>query len=201
MPGADFDGNWAHICVDMQRVFAEDTDWHAPWLDRVLPVVSEIAGRSASRTIFTRFLPPASLDEASGAWRLYYQHWRNMLGERIDPALLDLVPPLARLVPPAKVLDKQSYSPWWSGELHRALRRTEVDTLVITGGESDVCVLATLLGAIDLGYRVVVPSDAIFGSADQTHDAILDIYRSRFQFQLTITNAADLLERWRERGL
>ena len=26
-----------HICVDMQRMFAEDTEWKMPWLERVLP--------------------------------------------------------------------------------------------------------------------------------------------------------------------
>jgi hypothetical protein len=26
-----------HLCVDMQRMFAEGTDWKMPWLDRILP--------------------------------------------------------------------------------------------------------------------------------------------------------------------
>lgn len=201
MLAINLDRNWAHICVDMQRIFAEETDWHAQWLSRVLPVVSAIAERAPARTIFTRFLPPASLEDARGAWRQYYQHWDNMLGKRIHPDLLALVPSLARLVPPAKILDKRSYSPWWSGELHHALQGAGIETLVITGGESDICVLATILGAIDLGYHVVIPTDALFGSADQTHEAILEIYRSRFQFQLLVTTAADLLDAWREQEL
>jgi nicotinamidase-related amidase len=31
----------------------------------------------------------------------------------------------------------------------------DIDTLVIIGGETDECVLAAVLGAIDFGYRVV----------------------------------------------
>lgn len=201
MAQADGERQWAHICVDMQCVFAAETDWHAPWLGRVLPVVAEIAERAATRTVFTRFLPPETLDEAHGEWRRYYQHWPMMLGARIEPGLLALVPSLARLVPPARVLDKQTYSPWWSGELHRALRGAGIGALVVTGGESDVCVLATVLGAIDLGYHVIIPTDAIFGSADQTHDAILDIYRNRFQVQLSIVTSQELFARWREQGL
>ena len=38
---------------------------------------------------------------------------------------------------------------------------SEVDTLVVTGGETDICVLATVLGAVDRGFRVVLVSDAI----------------------------------------
>ena len=26
-----------HLCVDMQRMFAEATEWQMPWLERVLP--------------------------------------------------------------------------------------------------------------------------------------------------------------------
>jgi hypothetical protein len=30
----------AHICIDMQNVFAEETPWHTPWMARVLPGVT-----------------------------------------------------------------------------------------------------------------------------------------------------------------
>jgi nicotinamidase-related amidase len=49
---------WVHLCIDVQRMFAEETPWHAPWLRRVLPAIEELAGQTAGRTIFTRFLPP-----------------------------------------------------------------------------------------------------------------------------------------------
>ena len=90
------------------------------------------------------------------------------------------MPSLARFVPPAKVLDKHVYSPWTEGRLDAMLTGSEIDTLVITGGETDVCVLATVLGAIDRGFRVVLVTDAICSSADQTHDALMELYRSRF---------------------
>jgi nicotinamidase-related amidase len=32
--------------------------------------------------------------------------------------------------------------------------------LTVTGSETDVCVLATVLDAVDLGYRVIVVRDA-----------------------------------------
>lgn len=32
-----------HLCIDMQRIFAEPTPWHTPWMDRVLPVIEELA--------------------------------------------------------------------------------------------------------------------------------------------------------------
>jgi hypothetical protein len=52
------------------------------------------------RTVFTRFVPPERPGDAAGAWRRYYAHWRHMT-ERLDPRLIQLVPPLTALVPPA----------------------------------------------------------------------------------------------------
>lgn len=188
----------AHICVDMQNMFAEGTEWHAPWMQRVLPAVTALADRFADRTIFTRFIPPQSDQSAPGAWQRVYMRWPNMTLERLNPELLDIVPGLRRYVPPAQLFDKPTYSPWYDGQLHHLLRQRAVDTLLISGGETDVCVLATMLGAIDLGYRVILPQDALFGSADETHDAILTVYRSRFQQQLTVCTTQDAVHYWED---
>jgi nicotinamidase-related amidase len=68
-----------------------------------------------------------------------------------------------------------------------------VDTLIVSGTETEVCVLATVLGAIDHGYRVIVVTDAICSSADPTHDAMLGIYQSRFGMQVETIETMDLL--------
>ena len=62
-----------HVCVDMQRLFAEETDWHTPWIARVRPVVERIAARHPAETIFTRFIPARHPGEGEGIWRRYYE--------------------------------------------------------------------------------------------------------------------------------
>ena len=185
-----------HLCVDVQVMFAEETEWHALWLKRVLPAIEAIVEREPERTVFTRFVPPVTAEQASGAWRDYYRRWESMTRERLGDEPVELVPSLRRFVPPARVLDKPIYSPWLGSDLHQGLRSAGVDTLVVTGGETDVCVLTTVLGAIDLGYRVVVPTDAVFGSADQTHDAVVSLYASRFGQQLAVCSTQELLDNW-----
>ncbi|QYO76076.1 cysteine hydrolase family protein [Devosia salina] len=185
-----------HICVDMQRMFAEDTPWHAPWLRRILPAVVALSEKFAAHTIFTRFIPPEDDRSAPGAWQRVYARWPDMIRDRLNPELIELVPSLGRLAPPALLLDKPTYSPWLDGRLHQLLQMNAVRTVLISGGETDVCVLATLLGAIDYGYKVVLAEDALYGSADQTHDAILTVYRSRFQQQLTVCSTEDVLTHW-----
>ncbi len=185
-----------HLCVDMQMLFMADTPWRTPWAERVLPIVAGIAARHPDRTIFTRFIPPRSPRDLPGSWRRFYERWRELTRERIDPALLDLAPPLAALVPPALVIDKPVYSPFAGAKLPRLLREREADALVVTGAETDVCVLATVLGAIDRGYRVVIARDAVCSSSDQTHDSLLGLYSGRFSQQVEVAESETILRCW-----
>ena len=41
-----------HLCVDMQRMFAEGTEWKMPWLERVLPNIIAITSAHPERTVF-----------------------------------------------------------------------------------------------------------------------------------------------------
>lgn len=185
-----------HLCVDMQRLFGPGSAWAMPWLEIIRPAIETLVGAQPERTLFTRFIPPERLGSAPGAWGRYYAAWPEMLRERMDQEWLDLLPELARHVPPARVLDKPVYSPWLDGELHRFLRKAGITTLLITGGETDVCVLATVLGAVDLGYRVVLASDALCSSSNTGHDAAMMLYRCRFSQQIETASVAELLEAW-----
>lgn len=190
-------GSCLHLCVDMQRLFWPKGPWAVAWMPEILPAVEELAARHAARTVFTRFIPARRPDEAPGAWARYYRRWESVTLDHIDIGLLDIVPELARFVPPAQIVDKHVYSPWMEGRLDALLRGSGVDTLVVTGGETDVCVLATVLGAVDRGYRVVLASDAVCSSADATHDALTQLYRSRFGEQIENASVAEILADWR----
>ncbi|MBY2905677.1 cysteine hydrolase family protein [Rhizobium leguminosarum] len=187
------DSHWIHLCIDMQRMFAENTPWHVPWMKEVSPQIQEISQRYPQRTVFTRFMPPKRAEDMHGMWRSYYEKWDTMTLERLGPDMVDLVPSLKALVPPARIFDKMTYSPWTTGELHRVLAGEGVQTLAISGGETDVCVLAAALGAIDLGYRVILLKDAVCSGADDTHDASLELLGDRFSVQLEISSTEDVL--------
>ena len=186
-------GNWCHLSIDMQRIFSEDTPWHVEWMKKIEDQVTEVAGRFSEQTIFTRFMPPPEPDALPGKWRDYYRKWRAMTRENLPDGLFGLVPPLARFVPPARIFDKYTYSPWHDGRLHRILRENGVDSVVISGGETDVCVLAAVFGAIDHGYAVTLLEDAVCSSADETHDASLKLLRNRFSVQLDVMTTDEFL--------
>ncbi len=185
-----------HVCVDMQRLFAEKTEWQAPWMMRVLPNVLRLAALVPQRTVFTRFIPAKNAAEASGTWVRYYEHWASMTLDRLGHDMIELLPELADLVPPARVVDKRVYSPWLEPGLDRLLKERGCESLVITGGETDVCVLGTVLGAVDRGYRVVLAVDALCSSSDAAHDATLDLYTQRYGQQIEIVSTETVLRNW-----
>ncbi len=185
-----------HLCVDMQNLFAEETPWHAPWMKRILPAVEQLARSHAAETIFTRFIPARRPEEATGTWRRYYEHWSSVTLDVLPAGMVDLMPSLAELVPPAQRFDKTTYGPWQDGRLDRHLKARGIDTLVMTGGETDVCVLAAVMGAVDLGYRTIVALDALCSGSDEMHDAIVALYRSRFDQQIEAVTTAVVLEAW-----
>lgn len=188
---------WRHLCVDMQRVFAEDTPWHVRWMDRIVPQVAAITAQRPESTIFTRFIPPANPESAPGAWKKYYRKWADMTGDRLPAEMLEITPPLGRFTPPALQYDKPFYSPWCDGRLHRHLQASNIRQLIVTGGETDVCVMATVLGAIDIGYEIVLVSDAVCSGADETHDATLTVFSSRFSLQLDVMDTEQVLREFR----
>ena len=120
--------------------------------------------------------------------------------DELGTEMLDLVPELRVFAPPAEVIDKPVYSPWIATDLHSRLQARGVNALVITGGETEVCVLAAVMGAIDFGYRVVLAKDAICSSADDTHDAMIDIYCERFQMQVETVDTEAVLRAWNSIG-
>ena len=180
----------------MQRLFSEDGPWPTPWMARVLPQAVKLAERYPDRTIFTRFVTPVRPEDMPGMWRSYYERWPEATRERLDPRLLELMHPLAVLVPPAIVIDKPVYSAFSGHRLQELLSRRRADTLILSGTETDVCVLATALGAIDYGYRVIIARDAVCSSSDSGHDSLLKLFEQRFSHQLRTADTEEILASW-----
>jgi nicotinamidase-related amidase len=186
----------AHLCIDMQNLFAPGAPWATPWMERVMPLAVALVEHAPMRTVFTRFIPPQNKHSARGIWKAYYEKWECVTRERLDPRMLELAAPLARHVPPASIIDRQTYCAFGNGRLQHFLDGHHVDTLIISGGETDVCVLASVLAAVDFGYRVILAQDALCSSSDESHDAMLDLYSKRFDVQIEVAATETILDCW-----
>jgi nicotinamidase-related amidase len=183
----------AHLCVDMQNLLKAESPWPTPWAERILPKVIALAEALPERTIFTRFIPPRTPAEMPGTWRDFYSKWRCVTRDRLDGNVLELMSPLAQFIPPAQLIDKMTYSAFSNPALLRQLNSWRCPNIVISGAETDVCVLATVLQAVDLGFRVVLPVDAICSSSDPCHEALLTLYRQRFSQQILAIDTEQIL--------
>jgi nicotinamidase-related amidase len=93
-------------------------------------------------------------------------------------------------------LTSESTHLFFEPDLPALLRRRGTESLVITGAETDVCVLAAVLDAVDFGYRVVLATDALCSSSDETHDALLTLYHRRFGQQIETASSETILACW-----
>jgi nicotinamidase-related amidase len=98
---------------------------------------------------------------------------------------------------PPTVVDKTRYSGFAEPQLLAHLQERQADELIVSGSETDVCVLATVLAAVDLGYRVIVARDALCSSSDQGHDMLMRLYQTRFTEQIETADAETILSQWR----
>lgn len=183
-----------HLCLDMQVMFAKDGPWPTPWMQRVLPNVVRLTERTQRQTVFTRFIPPTKAEDMPGMWRAFYRKWPQVTRQHLEPKFLELVPELRGFAPPAAVFDKSVYSAFADGRLAAFLADRRVDTLLVSGAETDVCVLATVLAAVDHGFRVVLLTDAICSSSDEGHDALMQMYTRRFGVQIELASVVRAIE-------
>jgi nicotinamidase-related amidase len=187
-----------HLCIDMQNIFSSAGIWPTPWMDRVLPGIVRLVAHDPARTVFTRFITPNSAHDRPGRWQRYFTRWDCATRPRLPAGALDFVSPLARFIPPAAVIDKPGYSAFFASPLQSFLTEKEISTLIVSGSETDVCVLATVLDAVDHGYRVIVVEDGLCSSSDQGHDALMTLYRTRFTDQIELLGLDEVIELWRE---
>lgn len=189
-------GDALHVVVDMQDLFAAQTVWHTPSIPAITPAILRLVAHRSERTIFTRFMTPHTADETSGAWRTYYRRWTRVTTSCMDPAVLDVMNEFRSFIPPAHVVDKTTYSAFESDTFVKLLDTMACRTVVVTGVETDVCVLATVMTGVDRGYRVIIAEDAVTSSDEDAHRATLDLVYRRFEDQIEIGTTEEIIASW-----
>ena len=84
-------------------------------------------------------------------------------------------------------------TPFTSTSLDQILRNLGVRTVVATGVSVNLGVFGMALTALDLGYQVVIPTDAVAGVPREYADAVLEHSLSLIA---TLTTVDELLDLW-----
>jgi nicotinamidase-related amidase len=78
------------------------------------------------------------------------------------------------------VLNKLSAGAFATTGLEHRLRHQGVESVVVTGVSSDVCVATTAREAADRGFKTIMVSDACTTLSQQMHDASLQTFNLAF---------------------
>jgi nicotinamidase-related amidase len=116
-------------------------------------------------------------------------------GDRLDRGQpgTELIPEL--LADPGDLVLPRSHglTPFVSTELDQVLRNCGIRTVVAVGNSINIGILGLVLVAVDLGYQVVVPRDAVVGVPVDYGDSVLD---NTIALLATITTTAELVATW-----
>jgi nicotinamidase-related amidase len=83
------------------------------------------------------------------------------------------------------VLPKRFYSAFYETGLDSLLRQSGVDTLIICGQHTHICVRHTAADALYRGYRIVVPPDAVESFTEEDHESGLEYLSAVYGAELT----------------
>lgn len=201
-------GRTALVVVDMQRGFLDPGEAMEvpPARDTVAAIQSLLALFRGKRmpVVFTEFVYSEEVPLLVG--RLHPEHQPAKPGAPRGFGLpsssclegtpsADTVPDLAPR-PGELVVRKRGYDAFAGTALDRALRVRNVTSLVVAGTMTDICVLATVIGAFHREYRVTVVEDGVSTLWPEMQRATLDIIGRAYGRIATAKEIADQISSW-----
>jgi len=112
-------------------------------------------------------------------------------GDKSSDVLADLEPK-----PDDYYIVKYRWSAFYQTHLDLALRSRSIDTIIVSGGSTDVGVTSTLYSGRDLDYNQIVVSDACGTSHDQrAHDTLMEIVFPRMARVRTTDQVIEMIQK------
>ena len=91
------------------------------------------------------------------------------------------------------VVYKRRYDAFFETDMDLLLRELEVDTVILTGIHTHICVQQTAVGAFFRGYKIIVPTDCVAAATKDWHERGLEYMRAFLGAELTTSDV--LIER------
>ena len=201
-------GRTALLVIDMQRGFLDPGEaMEVPPAREIIARIQALLGLFRERrlpVVFTEFVYSEAVPLLVG--ELHPEHKRALPGgprgfgvpsssclegEENAHTVSDLAPRGDELV-----IRKRWYDAFNGTALDGALRARGVTSLVVTGTMTDICVLASVVGAFNREYRVVVVEDAVATLWPEVQRATLDIFRRAFARVVSAKEVADEIAPW-----
>jgi biuret amidohydrolase len=184
----------ALILIDMQRDFLEPGGFGETLgndVSRLQAVVKplrallEAARRRGMLIVHTREghrpdlsdAPRAKLERGAPSMRIGAPGPMGRILVRGEPGH-DIIPALYP-EPDEPVVDKPGKGAFYATDLHSILQNRAIDTLIVSGVTTEVCVHTTVREANDRGYRCIVPSDCCGSYFPEFHEMGLRMIKAQ----------------------
>lgn len=92
---------------------------------------------------------------------------------------------------------KRRYSGFFNTDLDLTLKDLEVDTVIVMGVVTNICVRSTVHDAFFLGYQVVVPEDCVAATGPREQESSLYDIATHFGI---VSNSADVVRGLRQKA-
>lgn len=162
----------ALVVVDMQNDFVEEgAPIRFPGAVKVMPKLKELIHICRGNDIPVIYTMETHREDGSDMglmadiWPLIKDRKGLIKGTRGVDIYKEIAPR-----PGDIVIEKRRYSAFHGTDLEMILRNKEIDTLIITGGATDCCCLATAIEAQERDFKVVFMSDLTATFEKQTSD-------------------------------
>jgi len=90
---------------------------------------------------------------------------------------------------------KRKYSAFQGTDLDQLLRKSKVDTVVLTGVVTDICIQHTAADAFFRGYKIIVPKDCVEAVDAPTQEAAIKFLRKAYGPEIT-TSKELMKKKW-----
>jgi nicotinamidase-related amidase len=198
-------GNSALIVVDMQNDFVRvGAPLEVPDARETIDVHQQLLSwfRESHRpVVFTRFIAgptrtlmwnwsPQLAPPVCCCWPGFQRAYGDIEGERDCVAVIDELAPL----PGESQVDKYGYNAFHRTRLTDLLHAHGVDTVLITGTVSQICVDEAARGAFHEGFQAAVISDAVSSYAPDLQRASLQTLAMKYGRVVTAREALSEME-------
>ena len=194
-------GKTALVGIDMQNAFvAPGAPVEVPAARGIVPTINRLAAALRQRGVTVIWV--AHENQADGAdWKGFFDAFVAP-GRRAD-ALAALTPgaPMQALYPDLKVeksdlrVAKNRYSAFIRSGFEEQLKKRGIDTLLLAGTKTNVCVECTARDAMMLDFKVAVLSDCTAALSDDEQRATLENVIQQFGDVLEADEALSLFGR------
>jgi len=135
--------------------------------------------------------PPAKVERGSPSKRIGDPGPMGRILIRGEPGH-DIIPELYPL-PGEPVIDKPGKGAFYQTDLQLMLQNGRIETLIVCGVTTEVCVNTTVREANDRGYRCVVLSDCCASYFPEFHEAGLKMIKAQGGIFGWVSSASDML--------